>query len=601
MAMNEEILEMPTEDLDRPLKELLPMLDRYSRDDPQRTVAMAREILARPSAAEDGIARARVEQLLGLAHRTLGNYKIALEHYHRAYEQFQKLGAKGDGIAVLNGIGLIYIATDEYRRALFWFQQIVDAGDLVENPITMANARLNIGVAHCNTGSYQAAIASFDEASAIFRRHGGRRGEALTALSMGSVHLYLGDYTTALDYLRAGLAIMQEIDDHQGMAMMLTNIANIYHTLDEHEEALECFQRVLGIFQNMGARRFQADLLTNIGSALERLGRFEAALAALTSATEIYDEIGTPVARARPLLTIATIHARGGAYDQAQRSLQEAIAIFEASSDRHSLVNALHASGETLYKLGRYEESRAQLERSLMLAEEIEARPAIANIRQTLAEIHEELGDPTAALAEFKIVRSIREEILKQEMVKKIESARMVTEIEKTRAEAVMYRLRNEQMEREMDLQNRHLTTLAMSLIHQNQLLRTHHDDLLRIAGSSAPDLRLPIRKAAKSLRHQAQEGEGWAVFEEGFSRLQGDFMARLSERFPSLSPTEIRICALLKINLASKDIANLLCVTGRCVETHRYNIRKKLGLRREENLITYLTTSLLPLQSPAA
>jgi tetratricopeptide (TPR) repeat protein/DNA-binding CsgD family transcriptional regulator len=587
-----DVAEVIAEEIDRPLAELLPLLDRYSRDDPRRAVAIAERALEHPTAEDDPTARAKTEQLLGAAHRTIGNYELALAHYHNALERFEEIGATSDGIAVLNGIGLIYVAVEEYREALVWFQRIVDAGPLVKNPLTLANARLNIGVAHCNTGDYRRALESFDMATTRFQRNGGRRGEALATLGIGTVHTYLGEYAAALDCFRTALAITEEIGERQGIALALTNVANIYHLLDRNEEALEHFQRLAGIFEEMGTKRFRADLLTNMGITLERLHRVDEALAVLAEALALYDEIGLPVGRARPLRTIAVIHTERGAHEPALASLREAIAAFEACGDRHSLVGALHESAEPLMRLGRHDEALQQLERSLRLAEEIGARPVVASNRRSLAELYEMLGDPAAALRQYRAYQTVQEELLRQDAAKKIENARLVAEITKARSETAMYRLRTEQMEREIELQNRHVTTLAMNLVHQNEFLQSLHDELMRIAGSQSPEIRLSIRKAARNVKQQAQAGEGWSAFEEGFSRLQGDFMARLAEHCPALSPTEIRVCALLKISLASKDIAKLLCVTGRCVETHRYNIRRKLGLRREENLITYLLNS---------
>jgi DNA-binding CsgD family transcriptional regulator len=50
-------------------------------------------------------------------------------------------------------------------------------------------------------------------------------------------------------------------------------------------------------------------------------------------------------------------------------------------------------------------------------------------------------------------------------------------------------------------------------------------------------------------------------------------------------------MCAFLKMNLSSKEIAPLLNLSVRGVETLRYRLRKKIGLEREENLLEYLTS----------
>ena len=69
--------------------------------------------------------------------------------------------------------------------------------------------------------------------------------------------------------------------------------------------------------------------------------------------------------------------------------------------------------------------------------------------------------------------------------------------------------------------------------------------------------------------------------------------MKRLHERHPGLSNNERMMCAYLKMNLSTKEIAPLLNISVRGVETMRYRLRKKLGLEREDNLTDYLNNQL--------
>jgi DNA-binding CsgD family transcriptional regulator len=86
-------------------------------------------------------------------------------------------------------------------------------------------------------------------------------------------------------------------------------------------------------------------------------------------------------------------------------------------------------------------------------------------------------------------------------------------------------------------------------------------------------------------------DDSAWETFNERFQELHQDFLKTLSGRFPALTPGELRICALLKISLSTKEIASILRVSARTVEDHRNNIRKKLGLSAKENFATFLMT----------
>ena len=82
---------------------------------------------------------------------------------------------------------------------------------------------------------------------------------------------------------------------------------------------------------------------------------------------------------------------------------------------------------------------------------------------------------------------------------------------------------------------------------------------------------------------------EDWHLFEQHFDQVHENFLKRIKEIHPGLTPKDLKICAYLRMNLSSKEIAPLLNISVRGVEISRYRLRKKLGLERDDNLIEYL------------
>ena len=78
--------------------------------------------------------------------------------------------------------------------------------------------------------------------------------------------------------------------------------------------------------------------------------------------------------------------------------------------------------------------------------------------------------------------------------------------------------------------------------------------------------------------------------FEREYDAANEDFLKRLFSRFPDLNQSERMTCVYLRKSLSTKEIASMLNLSVRGVETIRYHLRKKLGLAREENLTTYLS-----------
>lgn len=87
----------------------------------------------------------------------------------------------------------------------------------------------------------------------------------------------------------------------------------------------------------------------------------------------------------------------------------------------------------------------------------------------------------------------------------------------------------------------------------------------------------------------KGQDDEQWQEFESRFERVHISFLKNLQKQYPDLSPTEKRLCAFLRLNMTTKEIANIMHVSSRAVEQSRYRLRKKLGLKKKQDINTFL------------
>src|SRR5690606_24299297 len=87
------------------------------------------------------------------------------------------------------------------------------------------------------------------------------------------------------------------------------------------------------------------------------------------------------------------------------------------------------------------------------------------------------------------------------------------------------------------------------------------------------------------------QDEREWEVFEQLYDQAHGDFFKRLKDDYPQLTPSDLRLCAYLRMNLASKEIAPLLSISVRGVEERRYRLRKRLDLSADVNLTEMIMT----------
>ncbi len=82
---------------------------------------------------------------------------------------------------------------------------------------------------------------------------------------------------------------------------------------------------------------------------------------------------------------------------------------------------------------------------------------------------------------------------------------------------------------------------------------------------------------------------DNWEHFAHHFDKVHTDFLVLLKNRYPNLTASELKLCAYLRMNLSSKEIAQLMNISIRGVEIGRYRLRKKLGISKDTNLFEFL------------
>ncbi|MCB8999391.1 MAG: regulator [Bacteroidales bacterium] len=156
--------------------------------------------------------------------------------------------------------------------------------------------------------------------------------------------------------------------------------------------------------------------------------------------------------------------------------------------------------------------------------------------------------------------------------------------------ERELIRLKNEKLNSELSYKSQELANSTMSIIKKNEFLI----DLRDIIKSQKEELglRYPDKYYQKLMRKidtNISSMDDWKIFEIHFERAHEKFLHKLMNKFPSLTPGDLRLCAYLRMNLSSKEIAPLLKISVRGVENHRYKLRKKLNLKPDENLIDFI------------
>ena len=166
-------------------------------------------------------------------------------------------------------------------------------------------------------------------------------------------------------------------------------------------------------------------------------------------------------------------------------------------------------------------------------------------------------------------------------MLKKSEEEIAIKDLESSKK---LIQLKNEKLQIDIESKNRDLAISTMSLIKKNEFLNDIKNEL-KNKKENDQDLKKVIKIIDKNLNNT----DDWKLFEEAFNNADKDFLKHIKSIHPSLTPNDLRLCAYLRLNLTSKEIAPLLNISYRSVEVKRYRLRKKINLPHESSLTSYI------------
>jgi ligand-binding sensor domain-containing protein/DNA-binding CsgD family transcriptional regulator len=158
-------------------------------------------------------------------------------------------------------------------------------------------------------------------------------------------------------------------------------------------------------------------------------------------------------------------------------------------------------------------------------------------------------------------------------------------------SEKEILHLRNESLQNEMRHKNQELANATLHLIHKNKALTKLKNELNQVLKSMPDDNpeRHSVTRLLKKVNKDLHNEKNWELFNSYFDEVHQDFINRLKENYADLTPKELRLCAYLRMNISTKEIAPLMNISIRGVEISRYRLRKKLKLEQKENLADFI------------
>lgn len=181
------------------------------------------------------------------------------------------------------------------------------------------------------------------------------------------------------------------------------------------------------------------------------------------------------------------------------------------------------------------------------------------------------------------LVHNIYKRYYRKQREALLETNRREIELKELESDQQLMQLKNEKLQQDIDNKSRELAISTMSLIKKNEFLNSIKEELKNTSQNS--ELKSVIKIIDKNLNNT----DDWKFFQEAFNNADKDFLKKVKAKHAKLTPNDLKLCAYLRLNLSSKEIAPLLNISARSVEVKRYRLRKKMDLPHESSLTNYI------------
>jgi tetratricopeptide (TPR) repeat protein/DNA-binding CsgD family transcriptional regulator len=398
-------------------------------------------------------------------------------------------------------------------------------------------------------------------------------------------------FTRAAKSLELLLQALHYAHDHKliyNKAARHADLGNVYLLLEQYDRALEIFEKAKVIVPEADTSTL-SDILSWMAICHMNLRQIDKSIQTSESVLALPNNRRNSHATA--LVTLAYCYIQRSDLQRAEEMIAEAEDISERGILRATMNGLLY--GQLYHKQGKFQEAIDKLEQALRDSREagvvrFEHRAALE-----LASLYITVGNESKALQCYRDLYSLHYHSFLARQAGEVE--RMMSDEPGSRYFTLLYEDDPEEVNAPVD-QSQHselvtqLTEVSLELNQKRRYLQQLLTSLNSLPDIKTGGLKQELDELQLGIRSQLSASVSWDSLDQKLLRLAGpDFQRALLKRGPNLTPTELRVCALIRCDLSTKEIAQMLGTSIRTVDTHRTRVRKKLGLGLSDNLYTFL------------
>lgn len=549
-------------------------------------------------------------------------------------------------VSVLNRLAFQLVFSEPEQSEKYSQEALELAGELNFQK-GRAHSYQVLGVSHDLRSNYPSAIDAYSKGLAIMKQIDPKRARYLdlhAALlnGIGIAYYHQSNYKEALTYFLESLGLAETLAEKSRLANILVNIGLVYHDQREFDKALEFYERGLRIGEEAGSKQIVGRASNNIGIIYKDKEKYDEAIRYYNLSTKVKTELGDLNGVSATLCNLGVVYKRIKKYDIAMAHLDSAATLKTELGDRLGMISVNDTKAEIYIQRKQFAEAKALIDENFKNARQIGARESLLLVYERYVEWHKVQGQWAVALGWEERRAELKDSLFNETKSKQIaeiqtqyEVAKKEKEIQLLAAERDVQNLRARisliaiitvlvlatgvvfwfiqkqkttearralaqleldnamlregELKKELDYKNRELTSYTVNFIQKSKLMEEMRQTLEELRSTSDGEMPRKIQNISKIIDSNYQIDREWEDFKVHFEQVHSGFFDQLKSQYPDLTSSDLKLCALLKLNMNVKESAKILGISPDSVKTARYRLRKKLSLGKEEGLFDFM------------
>lgn len=480
----------------------------------------------------------------------------------------------------------------DYLKSLEYFNLISVLIHELDNPQFEAHLNKHYALLNIRIKKFDKAVEYGLKAQSYFKQEKDSLELASIYNFFSGLYLFSNDLEKTIEYSQKSLEINKELQLTDQLASNYSNLGICYKLKAEYDTAIHLINKAIKINQHNNNKMWLAHNYHGIADIYLEQEKLEEAENYYLKSIRVYNELGNFADELSVNNVLAKINAMQGDTLKAIEKLQ-----FTLDQATEKKVNAVRQS--SLYALYTISESQKKHELALSYLKEynkVKEKREQNNSSSVISiiELQKNFEDKREQLKhENELIRINAEKknwyiLLLSLLIILIAFAAFLI-IKWVRVRNKSIRLENEQLNHELLLKNKELAVSIINAAKQHEERAHMVKQLQEVQQNVSMKQRPQIGNIIKELKSK-KDAAIWEEFEMRFQNVHQGFYTRLHEIAPDLTPAEIKICAFLKLNMSTKEMASILYKSTTTIEVDRARIRKKLGLtNKKTNLVNFI------------